>query len=204
MNRFYQSFLKRLLDILLSLMAIVIFFPFFLLSLFILLLTGHQKLFFTQTRVGLHEKKFRLYKLCTMTEEKDDKGVLLPDEKRLTAAGRFIRKTSMDELPQLLNVLMGDMSIVGPRPLLVEYLSYYSPEQKKRHLVRPGITGWAQVNGRNAISWERKFELDVWYVTHLSLILDIRILLLTIRNVLFAKQISQEGHATMTPFRGRE
>ena len=204
MNRFYQSFLKRLLDILLSLMAIVIFFPFFLLSLFILLLTGHQKLFFTQTRVGLHEKKFRLYKLCTMTEEKDDKGVLLPDEKRLTAAGRFIRKTSMDELPQLLNVLMGDMSIVGPRPLLVEYLSYYSPEQKKRHLVRPGITGWAQVNGRNAISWERKFELDVWYVTHLSFILDCKIILLTIRNVLFAKQISQEGHATMTPFRGRE
>lgn len=204
MNRFYQSFLKRLLDILLSLMAIVIFFPFFLLSLVILLLTGHRKLFFTQIRVGLHEKKFRLYKLCTMTEERDDQGVLLPDGKRLTAAGRFIRKTSMDELPQLLNVLMGDMSIVGPRPLLVEYLSYYSQEQKKRHLVRPGITGWAQVNGRNAISWERKFELDVWYVTHLSLILDIRILLLTIRNVLFAKQISQEGHATMTPFRGRE
>ena len=134
--------------------------------------------------------------------ERDENGILLPDETRLTKAGKFIRKTSLDELPQLINVLNGDMSLVGPRPLLVEYLPLYSEEQKKRHWVKPGITGWAQVNGRNAISWEKKFELDIWYVHHLSLWLDIKILILTFLGVIRPKGISQQGQATMEPFKG--
>ena len=157
-----------------------------------------------QTRVGLNEKLFTLVKIKTMTDAKDDQGNLLPDEKRLTKLGKFIRKTSLDELPQFINVLKGDMSFVGPRPLLVEYLQYYSVEQQKRHLVKPGITGWAQINGRNAISWEKKFELDVWYVDHRSFLLDLKILWMTVWQVVARRHIAADGHATMPPFRGAE
>lgn len=160
--------------------------------------------FFVQRRPGKGEKIFRLIKFRTMTNARDANGELLPDDKRLTRFGTMIRKTSLDEIPQLINVIKGDMSLIGPRPLLIEYLPRYSAIQKRRHEVRPGITGWAQVNGRNAISWERKFELDVWYVDHLNLKLDIRILMLTLKKVVKPEGISQEGHATMPVFKGAE
>jgi lipopolysaccharide/colanic/teichoic acid biosynthesis glycosyltransferase len=198
----YVNFIKRCIDIFISLFAIVVLAPSFVVVMLSMILSGHRNLFFVQTRVGKNEKLFKLLKLKSMTDEKDEMGNLLPDEKRLTKAGKIIRKTSLDELPQLLNVIKGDMSIIGPRPLLVEYLQYYSTEQKKRHLVKPGITGWAQVNGRNAISWERKFELDVWYVYNLSFMLDIRIIILTFLKIIKSEGISQDGQATMEPFRG--
>lgn len=158
--------------------------------------------FFRQTRPGRHGKLFRIVKFKTMTDEKDDRGELLPDERRLTRAGRLVRSLSLDELPQLFNVLAGQMSFIGPRPLLPEYLPLYSAEQARRHDVRPGITGWAQVNGRNSIGWDRKFELDVWYVDHLSLLLDARIILLTLAKVVQRQGISAEGSATMEKFTG--
>lgn len=157
---------------------------------------------FTQVRPGLHGKPFRMVKFRTMTDERDASGALLPDAQRLTPFGRFLRASSLDELPELWNVLRGEMSLVGPRPLLMEYLPLYSPEQARRHEVRPGITGWAQVNGRNAISWDDKFALDVWYVGHRSLFLDIRILWLTVRKVLVRDGISAAGEATMPRFEG--
>lgn len=197
-----MHFFKRLIDISVSMVALLFFFPVFVVVVIYLLLSGHRSLFFVQNRVGRNDKIFKLLKLKSMTDEKDEKGQLLSDEKRLTTAGKLIRKTSLDELPQLINVIKGDMSIVGPRPLLVEYLQYYSEEQKKRHKVKPGITGWAQVNGRNAISWEKKFELDVWYVNNLSFLLDIKIVLLTILRIIRPEGISQHGEATMKPFRG--
>jgi lipopolysaccharide/colanic/teichoic acid biosynthesis glycosyltransferase len=160
--------------------------------------------FFVQRRPGKSEKIFRLIKFRTMTNKRNSDGNLLPDEQRLTPFGNMIRKTSLDEIPQLINVIKGDMSLIGPRPLLVEYLPLYSTVQKRRHEVRPGITGWAQVNGRNAISWEKKFELDVWYVDHISPGLDVRILLLTIKKVIKPEGISQQGHATMPAFKGAE
>jgi undecaprenyl phosphate N,N'-diacetylbacillosamine 1-phosphate transferase len=159
--------------------------------------------FFVQTRPGYREKLFNVVKFKTMTDEKDQNGKLLPDEKRLTPVGKIIRKTSLDELPQLLNVLKGDMSFVGPRPLLVEYLPLYSAGQRRRHLVKPGITGWAQVNGRNAISWRQKFEYDQWYVDHVSFLLDLKILFMTAGKVLTAKGISSETSATMERFTGK-
>jgi lipopolysaccharide/colanic/teichoic acid biosynthesis glycosyltransferase len=157
---------------------------------------------FTQVRPGLHGKPFRMVKFRTMTDERDASGALLPDAQRLTPFGRFLRASSLDELPELWNVLRGEMSLVGPRPLLMEYLPLYSPEQTRRHEVRPGITGWAQVNGRNAISWADKFALDVWYVDHRSLWLDVRILWLTVRKVLVRNGISAAGEATMPRFEG--
>lgn len=157
---------------------------------------------FIQTRPGLHGKPFRLYKFRTMTEKRDDKGQLLSDHVRLTTFGRFLRGTSLDELPELFNVLKGDMSLVGPRPLLMQYLDRYTPEQMRRHEVKPGITGWAQVNGRNAISWEEKFKLDVWYVDHQSILLDLKILFMTIWQILKRVGINQPGHATMEEFKG--
>ena len=160
--------------------------------------------FFTQTRPGLHGKPFNMVKFRTMTTKKDSKGNLLSDEERLTSFGKFLRSTSLDELPELWNVLKGDMRLVGPRPLLMEYLPRYSPKQARRHNVKPGITGWAQINGRNAISWEEKFKLDVWYVDNHSLWLDIKILFLTVKQVLFKKDISANDHATMTPFKGNK
>lgn len=158
--------------------------------------------FFTQVRPGLNGKPFTLYKFRTMTEERDKEGNLLPDEVRLTKTGKLIRKLSIDELPQLWNVIKGDLSLVGPRPLLMEYLPLYTNKQSRRHEVKPGITGWAQVNGRNAISWEKKFELDVWYVDHRSFFLDLKILFLTVRKVLISEGIHQSDHATSERFRG--
>lgn len=157
---------------------------------------------FRQQRPGLHGKPFTLLKFRTMTDARDADGNLLPDEQRLTSFGRFLRRTSLDELPELFNVLKGDMSLVGPRPLLMQYLDRYTPQQMRRHEVKPGITGWAQVNGRNALSWEQKFTLDVWYVDHLSLWLDLKIILLTIWKVLRREGISQDGFATMPEFTG--
>ncbi|MCY9160623.1 sugar transferase [Bacillus atrophaeus] len=158
--------------------------------------------FFTQVRPGLNGKPFALYKFRTMTDERDKEGNLLPDEVRLTKTGKLIRKLSIDELPQLWNVIKGDLSLVGPRPLLMEYLPLYTNKQSRRHEVKPGITGWAQVNGRNAISWEKKFELDVWYVDHRSFFLDLKILFLTVRKVLISEGIHQSDHATSERFRG--
>ncbi len=204
MNGVYRNTGKRILDILLALPALIIFIPLMLLIILLLLITGHRRFFFVQKRVGLNEKIFNLVKFRTMTESTDASGKLLPDAKRLTKFGSLLRKTSLDELPQLLNVVMGNMSLIGPRPLLVEYLPLYNDEQKKRHLVRPGITGWAQVNGRNVISWEQKFEYDVWYINHLSFQLDMKIVFLTIKNIVKAEGISQDGQATVEAFTGKK
>ena len=200
----YKGFIKRLLDFLISLGGTAILSPLFL----ILSIVGAIKMkgnpFFTQERPGYREKIFRLIKFRTMTNEKDENGELLPDEKRLNGYGRFLRKTSLDELPELINILKGDMAIVGPRPLLVRYLPRYTPEQHRRHEVRPGLTGYAQANGRNAISWEEKFKMDVWYVDHVSFRLDAGIFLATIRAVIRREGISGEGTETMTEFMGSE
>lgn len=176
--------------------------PFLFLTMGLVAVSNKGKVWFIQPRPGQNERIFRVIKFRTMTDDRDDKGNLLPDHKRLTPVGRFVRKTSLDELPQLINVLRGDMSFVGPRPLLIEYLPLYSIEQKRRHAVKPGITGWAQVNGRNAISWEQKFAFDVWYVDHLSFWLDMKILLLTVLKVFKAEGISSETSVTMEKFKG--
>ncbi len=194
--------IKRLFDLVLTIVGGVIISPIIiLLSLLVRKKLGTPVLF-SQVRPGLNGKPFRIYKFRTMTDEKDAAGNLLPDGERLTKFGRFLRSTSLDELPELWNVLKGDMSLVGPRPLLMEYLERYTPEQARRHEVRPGITGWAQVNGRNALSWEDKFKLDVWYVDNRSLWLDIKILWLTFAKVFKREGISQEGEATMSKFMG--
>lgn len=194
--------LKRTFDFTVALTALIVISPVvILLALLVRLFLGAPVLF-TQVRPGLHGKPFTVYKFRTMTDAKDAAGALLPDDVRLTPFGLFLRRSSLDELPQLLNVVKGDVSLVGPRPLLMDYLPLYSPEQAKRHLVRPGITGWAQVNGRNAISWERKFELDVWYVEHQSFLLDMKILFLTVKKVLVKEGISAAGMETMPRFLG--
>ena len=194
--------MKRIFDSFLAALALL----FFALPLLVLIWQIRRKLgspvFFRQTRPGLHGKPFIMVKFRTMTDARDASGALLPDAQRLTPFGRFLRSSSLDELPELWNVLRGEMSLVGPRPLLMEYLPLYSPEQARRHEVRPGITGWAQVNGRNAISWADKFALDVWYVDHRSLWLDVRILWLTVRKVLVREGISAAGEATMPRFEG--
>lgn len=199
---FYEKIVKRLLDFLLSLTALCILSP----MLLILTVLGAWKMkgnpFFTQQRPGRGEKIFKLIKFRTMTCETDADGKLLPDEQRLTGYGRFLRSTSLDELPELINILKGDMSIVGPRPLLVKYLPRYNAEQRHRHDVRPGLTGWAQVNGRNAISWEDKFRLDVWYVEHIGFSLDVKTVFLTVKNVLRREGISSDTSATMEEFMG--
>jgi len=198
----YYYIFKRFLDIIASVLLIIIAFPLMLIIGFFLWLTNHRPVFFTQLRIGLNEKSFRLIKFRTMTDERDENGNLLPDEKRMTRFGSWLRKTSMDELPQLLDVLTGKMSLIGPRPLVEEYLALYDQKQRKRHNIRPGITGWAQVNGRNELSWQQKFEYDVWYVEHLNLLLDVKILALTIKKILKADGISMQGHATVKPFTG--
>jgi lipopolysaccharide/colanic/teichoic acid biosynthesis glycosyltransferase len=198
----YKHLIKRCIDFVVALIAVVMLIPVFLILIVLLKLTGHKRVFFMQKRVGLHERIFTLFKFRSMTEATDKEGNLLPDSERLTAFGKMLRKTSLDELPQLINVLLGQMSLIGPRPLLVEYLKFYDEEQKKRHLVRPGITGWAQVNGRNAISWEKKFELDVWYVQKLSFLLDLSIVWKTVQKIIKSEGISQDGQATMEAFRG--
>ncbi len=180
----------------------MLFAPLMAVIAFILRFSVGKGVIFCQERPGIKGKPFKIYKFRTMTNSRDPNGRLLPDVMRLTSVGRFLRSTSLDELPELLNVLKGEMSIVGPRPLLMQYLDRYSPEQMRRHEVKPGITGWAQVNGRNAISWEEKFKLDVWYVDHQSLRLDLRIIVLTLLKVLKREGISHEGHATMEEFFG--
>ena len=192
--------LKRIFDLLLAIPGTLVLLPFLLILAFLVRIFHGRPLFFSQVRPGLDGKPFRLYKFRTMTDARDDSGNLLPDIERMTAFGRFLRSTSLDELPTLWNVIMGDMSLVGPRPLLMEYLPLYNPEQRRRHDVQPGMTGWAQVNGRNAISWEEKFEFDVWYVDNWSLLLDVRILALTVRNVLLRKGINHSGSETMPLF----
>lgn len=198
----YKNFFKRLIDFILSLSLLIIFSPIFLFVMIGLLVANQGKPFFFQKRPGKKGEIFKIVKFKTMNDKKDKNGDLLSDAERLTAIGNFIRKTSLDEIPQLINVLKGDMSIIGPRPLLPEYLPLYSQEQKRRHDVRPGITGWAQVNGRNAISWTKKFELDVWYVDHLSFSLDVKIFFLTIKKVFIREGISQEGQVTTEGFKG--
>ena len=194
--------MKRTFDITVSLCALFFLAPILLgLGILIRLFIGSPVLF-VQERPGMSAKTFKLVKFRTMTDKQDANGDLLPDGQRITPFGRFLRRSSLDELPELWNVLKGEMSLVGPRPLLIEYLPLYSPEQARRHEVRPGITGWAQVNGRNAISWEEKLKLDVWYVGNHSFWLDLQILCLTVGNTLLCKGISQQGHATMEKFQG--
>lgn len=189
-------------DFSLALVLMVLLAPVFILLILLLYIFNRGKVFFFQDRPGKNEKVFRIVKFKTMTDEKDEQGNLLPDELRLTKMGKFVRKTSLDELPQLLNVLKGDMSFIGPRPLLVSYLPLYNEEQKRRHLIKPGITGWAQVNGRNTITWKQKFIYDVYYVDHLSLALDLKIFWMTIKKVLKREGINTDGQATADDFKG--
>ena len=198
----YRNIIKPVLDFLTALIAFIVLSPIFVVVMIGLWFANNGKPFFYQLRPGKGECIFRIIKFKTMNDRCDANGQLLPDAERLTKIGAFVRKTSLDEIPQLLNVLKGDMSIIGPRPLLPQYLPLYNETQKRRHEVKPGITGWAQVNGRNAISWEKKFELDVWYVDHQSFVLDLKILLLTVKKVFIREGISQEGQATMEEFRG--
>lgn len=199
----YSHFVKRGIDFILVFCVLAIIWPILLsITLWLHFANKSAGAFFTQERPGKGEKIFRVIKFKTMTDERDVQGHLLPDEKRLTKIGKFVRSTSIDELPQLINVLKGDMALIGPRPLLPQYLPLYSKEQARRHEVRPGITGWAQVNGRNAISWSRKFELDVWYVDHCSFLLDLKIVFMTIKKVFIREGISSDTSATMEPFTG--
>lgn len=198
----YRRFCKRALDLMAAVLALIILSPVLLAIALMVRLKLGAPVLFRQQRPGLHGAPFRMAKFRTMTSARDAQGNLLPDAQRLTSFGRFLRSTSLDELPELWNVVRGDMSLVGPRPLLIQYLPLYSPEQARRHEVRPGITGWAQVNGRNAISWEQKFEYDVWYVDHLSLWLDLRIIAQTLAKIVRREGISQAGEATMEVFTG--
>ena len=200
----YKYHLKNILDFSIAFIGFCFMLPIFVTILLGLYIANQGKPFFFQTRPGKNEKTFKIIKFKTMNDKKDVDGNLLPDANRLTKIGQLVRKTSLDELPQLINVLKGDMSLIGPRPLLPEYLPLYNEIQKRRHKVKPGITGWAQVNGRNAISWEQKFEYDVWYVDNLSYLLDIKIFFLTIKKVFISEGISQQGQATMNYFDGKE
>lgn len=194
--------MKRLFDLLLSSFGLIILLPIISLTALLIRLRIGTPILFKQQRPGLHGELFVLYKFRTMTDERDQNGELLPDHLRLTSIGKLIRKLSLDEFPQLFNVLKGEMSLIGPRPLLTEYLLLYTDEQAKRHNVKPGITGWAQINGRNAITWEEKFKLDVWYVENKSFKLDLKILLLTIKKVITSDGISNQNHVTMPSFEG--
>jgi lipopolysaccharide/colanic/teichoic acid biosynthesis glycosyltransferase len=200
----FDRFFKRVVDLCITFPALLIALPIIFLFGLLIFLQDRRTPFFTQLRPGRNNRVFQVIKLRTMNSKRDSNGNLMSDEFRFTGIGRFIRKISLDELPQLWNVLKGDMSLVGPRPLLPEYLPLYNDEQKRRHQVKPGITGWAQVNGRNAISWEEKFKMDVWYVENQSFWLDMKILWLTIRKVLVREGINQDGQATMEPFKGSE
>jgi sugar transferase EpsL len=199
---FYRHRGKRFFDLLVTLPALILLSPLLAMLAVLVRLKLGTPIFFRQQRPGLHAKPFHMVKFRTMTDARDASGALLPDADRLTRFGRFLRSASLDELPELWNVVKGDMSLVGPRPLLMQYLDRYTPEQARRHEARPGVTGWAQVNGRNAISWEQKFAYDVWYVDHLSFGLDLKILWLTVRKVLRSEGVSQAGQATMEEFLG--
>lgn len=196
--------MKRTIDFILALIVFIVAFPLLVVVALMVRLKLGPSVIFTQIRPGLQGKPFRMYKFKSMVDKYDQNGIQLPDSERLNLFGRFLRSTSIDELPELVNVIIGDMSLVGPRPLLMEYLPLYSEEQSRRHEVRPGITGWAQVNGRNAISWEDKFDLDVWYVDNQSLLLDIKILFLTVKKVLIREGITEIGSITASPFRGND
>jgi len=198
----YKNYIKRILDFILSFSLLILISPIILVVGILLLLQNNGTPFFFQDRPGKNEKKITIIKFKSMTDEKDDSGNLLPDNERLTKLGSFIRKTSLDELPQLFNVLTGDMSLVGPRPLLFRYIPLYSDEQKRRHEVTPGITGWAQVNGRNTITWNKKFKYDVYYVNNISFLLDLKILWLTLVKVLKREGVNQSDLRPMQPFNG--
>ena len=198
----YKHFFKRFLDLLICLGGLIAFAPFFIVIFLVLLYNNKGTPFFYQKRPGLHGKIFKVIKFKTMNDRKDKDGVLLSDSDRLTSVGKFVRKTSLDEIPQLINVLKGDMSLIGPRPLLPEYLPLYNLNQKKRHNIRPGITGLAQINGRNCISWEKKFEYDVKYVNNVSFLLDFKIFFLTVKKVFKSEGINQENSATTNAFNG--
>ena len=199
----YKNHIKRILDLVVSLFFFIALLPLFLLLIIILLINNRSSPFFFQTRPGRNLKLFKVIKFKTMTDATDKEGNLLPDSARLTAIGGFIRKTSMDEIPQFLNVIKGDMSLIGPRPLLTEYIPLYSQRQLRRHEVRPGITGWAQINGRNLISWTEKFENDLWYIDHLSFALDCKIILKTLDKVFKAEGISSTSNVTVEKFSGQ-
>ena len=201
----YRNFFKRVLDIVVSGGALLVLsMPLTVVTIWLHFANKGTGVFFRQERPGKNGKIFRVVKFKTMTDERDEKGNLLPDAQRLTKVGKFVRSTSIDELPQLWNVFKGDMSLIGPRPLLVKYLSRYTPDQARRHEVRPGITGWAQVNGRNNISWEKKFELDVYYVDNLSFMLDCKVILTTLKKVFLREDITADGQATTTEFQGTD
>ena len=198
----YRTYIKRIIDLTIAFFGILFLLPIFLLIILIVKINLGSPIFFIQKRPGRNGKVFYIYKFRTMINKFDKNGNVLSDEKRLTKFGKFLRSTSLDELPELINVIKGDMSLVGPRPLLLEYLPLYSKRQSIRHKVKPGITGWAQINGRNAISWNEKFELDVWYVYNLSVGLDIKILWLTLKKVILRNDISHNNHVTMNKFKG--
>jgi undecaprenyl phosphate N,N'-diacetylbacillosamine 1-phosphate transferase len=200
----YKNYIKRLLDIVVALIGVIVFSPIIILLIVILSISYKGNPFFVHPRPGKNGKLFKLIKIKSMNDKTDENGVLLPDNLRVTKIGDFIRKLSLDELPQLINVLKGDMSLIGPRPLLIDYLPLYNSHQKQRHNVRPGISGWAQVNGRNNISWEEKFNFDVWYVQNISLKTDFKIVLLTIKKVLLKKDVDQSGTINPVPFFGNK
>ena len=198
----YKRIFKQMIDFFIAVTALVVLSPILLIVIILLAFANKGNPFFFQNRPGLNERIFKIVKFRTMTNKRDEKGILLPDADRLTSVGKFVRKTSIDEIPQLINVLMGTMSLIGPRPLLPEYLPIFNERQKKRHSVRPGLTGWAQVNGRNTISWTRKLEYDVWYVENLSFTLDMKILFKTIKKVINSEGINTQNMATTEPFNG--
>lgn len=204
MNYFYRKYIKRIIDILLSLMALILLLPLLLIISILVYFKLGSPVFFIQERPGKNEELFRLYKFRTMTDKKDEVGNLLPDSVRLTKFGKFLRSTSLDELPELWNIMTGDMSIVGPRPLLVEYLPLYNKMQKRRHEVRPGLTGYAQVNGRNAIGWQEKFKYDIEYVDKISFLLDAKVVFKTVKQVLIKDGINSETSVTMEKFKGNK
>ena len=201
-TRFYRDAGKRLIDFTLALIGLIVLAPVLLVTALLVRIKLGSPVIFRQQRPGLRGKPFLLFKFRSMTDARDATGALLSDEARLPAFGRFLRGSSLDELPELINVLKGEMSLVGPRPLLMEYLNHYTPAQMRRHEMRPGVTGWAQINGRNLLSWEKRFELDIWYVDHVSPLLDLKILLLTLKKVVVREGISAEGSATMPHFTG--
>tara|TARA_Y100000385_G_C12985389_1_gene590366 strand:+ start:510 stop:1118 length:609 start_codon:yes stop_codon:yes gene_type:complete len=200
----YKILFKPIMDYILAFFALIVMAPFLIIIYLLLYFNNQGNPFFFQLRPGKNEKLFSIIKFKTMNDKKDSNGNLLSDSERLTKVGNFVRKTSLDEFPQLINVLKGEMSLIGPRPLLPEYLPLYNEFQKRRHEVKPGLTGWGQVNGRNGISWQKKFKLDIWYIDNISLVLDVKILILTIKKVLISDGISQKNQATVEPFKGND